>query len=72
MTCGSARDSVSRTCGPSSTPFLPCVGAGPRASGTSTVTMLLPSAVQSSVVTSVASSGVFVTCVDFPVATSAT
>ena len=34
--------------------------------------MLLPSAVQSRPVTSVASSGVFVTCTDFPVATSAT
>src|ERR1043165_394986 len=72
MACGEAFDSVSRTCGPVSTPFFPCVGAGPRLSGTMTVTMLFPSAVQSTLVTSDASSGDFDICVDLPVDASAT
>src|SRR6476660_5400190 len=50
----------------------PCVGFDPRLSGTSTATMVLPSGAHSTVVTRVARSGVFVTCTDFPLATSAT
>ena len=59
-----------RTCGPVAMSGF--FGIGARGSGTSTATMFLPSAVQSTVVTSVASSGVLVTCTDLPVATSAT
>ena len=43
-------------------------GSAPRPSGISTVTMLLPSAVHSNDVTSVARTGVFVSARDFPVA----
>src|SRR6188474_3459992 len=72
MTCGTMRESVMRTCGPSSMPFLPCVGLAPRASGTSTATIDLPSPVHSKPVISVESKGVFVNCTDFPVVASAT
>ncbi len=46
-------------------------GIGPRPSGTTTAAICLPSAVNSNEVTSVASSGVFVSWRDLPVATSA-
>src|SRR5674476_1655245 len=72
MACGSARDSVRRTCGPSAMPLFPNTGAGSLASGTRTVTMPEPSPVHSTPVNSVASSGVFESWVERPVAASAT
>ena len=63
-------ESASLTVGPDG-----AVGAGgmaARASGTSTAAICLPPSVNSKLETRVASTGVFVSCRDLPVATSAT
>ncbi len=71
LRCGDfTPSSHSRTSGPVA--IAGFVGSGPRASGTSTAITRWPSAVQSTVVTSVASNGARAACADLPVATSAT
>ena len=71
MRSGALAPSVQRrTCGPVA--MAGFCGIALRGSGTSTATMFLPSAVQSTDATSVANNGVLVICTDFPVAMSAT
>jgi hypothetical protein len=69
--CGLGRSVEIRTCGPSAMPLWPRTGALARPAGSCTTTTCRPSAVNCRPVTSVASSGVRVSCVDRPVATSA-